>query len=94
MRSSARHAPEQQSSTPSETRRVDASLESALRGVVAGYAPQVCNLEVTFGPFREKRKQLAADPGYVEDVLRDGAQRARAEAQTTMELVRQRTGLR
>jgi tryptophanyl-tRNA synthetase len=47
-----------------------------------------------FGPFREKRKQLAADSAYVEDVLRDGAKRARAEAAKTMELVRSATGLR
>ena len=47
-----------------------------------------------FGPFRERRKQLAADPGYVEDVLRDGARRARAEAEKTMALVREAVGLR
>src|SRR5439155_4535679 len=37
-----------------------------------------------FGPFRDKRKELAARPGYVEEVLRQGAQKARAEAQKTM----------
>jgi tryptophanyl-tRNA synthetase len=46
-----------------------------------------------FGPFREKRKQLAARPDYVEDVLRQGARRARAEAQKTMALVRQAVGM-
>ena len=46
------------------------------------------------GPAREKRKQLAADPDYVEDVLRRGAQRARAEAQKTMALVREAVGMR
>jgi tryptophanyl-tRNA synthetase len=51
-------------------------------------------IEALFGPFRERRKQLAADKNYVDDVLRDGAQRARAEATKTMELVRQATGLR
>ena len=49
-------------------------------------------IDAHFGPFREKRKQLAADPAYVEDVLRDGAKRARAEAVKTMELVREATG--
>ena len=28
-----------------------------------------------FGPAREKRKQLAANPAYVEDVLKRGAQK-------------------
>lgn len=47
-----------------------------------------------FGPFREKRKELASRPDYVEDVLCDGARKARAEAQATMELVREAAGLR
>lgn len=46
-----------------------------------------------FGPYREKRKQLALKPDHVEDVLRDGARRARAEAQKTMELVREAVGM-
>ncbi len=45
-----------------------------------------------FGPFRQKRKELAARPDYVEVVLRRGAQKARAEAQKTMELVRRSGG--
>jgi tryptophanyl-tRNA synthetase len=47
-----------------------------------------------FAPFRDKRKQLAQDVASVEDVLRAGAKRARAEAEITMELVRTATGLR
>ena len=46
-----------------------------------------------FGPFREKRKELAGRPDTVEDVLRAGAAKARAEARATMELVREATGL-
>src|SRR5262249_25484026 len=46
-----------------------------------------------FGPIREKRKQLAAHPGQVEEVLRRGAQKARAEAQQTMALVRRAVGM-
>jgi tryptophanyl-tRNA synthetase len=47
-----------------------------------------------FKPFRERRKQLAADVAYVEGVLADGARRARAEAQQTMALVRQAVGMK
>jgi tryptophanyl-tRNA synthetase len=47
-----------------------------------------------FGPFREKHKELAKDVGYVEDVLREGAKKARAEAQETMALVREAVGMR
>jgi tryptophanyl-tRNA synthetase len=47
-----------------------------------------------FRPMREKRAALAADPGHVEKVLHDGAQRARAVAVRTMERVRMAVGLR
>ena len=43
---------------------------------------------------RERRAQLEADPDYVEDVLREGAKRAGAEAAKTMEKVRRAVGLR
>ena len=65
-------------------------------GMGDGTAKQMLleKIDAYFAPFREKRKQLAANPSYVEDVLRDGAKRARAEATKTMELVREATGLR
>src|SRR5207253_907860 len=47
-----------------------------------------------FAPAREKRKQLAANPDYVEDVLRRGAAKARAEAHKTMALVREAVGMK
>jgi tryptophanyl-tRNA synthetase len=46
-----------------------------------------------FGPFRDRRKELAARPEYVEEALRKGARRARAEAQKTMALVREAVGM-
>ncbi len=47
-----------------------------------------------FAPFRDKRRALAAKPDTVEDILRDGAKRARIETQRTMEKVYKATGLR
>jgi tryptophanyl-tRNA synthetase len=47
-----------------------------------------------FGPFRERRKQLASNPEQVEKILRQGAQKARAEARQTMALVRQAVGMK
>ena len=44
-------------------------------------------------PAREKRKQLAQDASFVEDVLREGARKARAEAQATMALAREAVGM-
>jgi tryptophanyl-tRNA synthetase len=46
-----------------------------------------------FGPYRQRRKELAARPDHVEAVLQAGARKARAEAQKTMELVRRAVGM-
>jgi len=47
-----------------------------------------------FGPFRDRRAELANDIGYVKDVLKDGADRAKAVAAETLEAVRRVVGLR
>ncbi len=46
-----------------------------------------------FAPFREKRKKLEANPGYVKKVLTRGAQMARIIAQETMKEVKTKVGL-
>ncbi|MFA6560960.1 MAG: tryptophan--tRNA ligase [Verrucomicrobiia bacterium] len=47
-----------------------------------------------FAPAREKRQELMKNMDVVHDVLRHGAERARAEADKTMAAVRQAVGLR
>jgi tryptophanyl-tRNA synthetase len=46
-----------------------------------------------FAPYRERRRELAASPDYVQDVLKEGGARARAVAQQVMYKVREATGL-
>ncbi len=46
-----------------------------------------------FAPMREKRAELAADMDYVNDVLRNGAQKASALARETLSKARQAVGL-
>ena len=46
-----------------------------------------------FDPFRARREELAKDPDSLEDILQDGAKRARAAAAITMEKVRKAVGL-
>ncbi len=46
-----------------------------------------------FGPARERRAELARDPASVEDVLRDGARRARETALALVEDCREAAGL-
>ncbi|MCS6913219.1 MAG: tryptophan--tRNA ligase [Myxococcales bacterium] len=49
--------------------------------------------EERFAPLRERRERLAADRDYVEDILRQGARRARAEAHLLLEQVWMAVGL-
>jgi len=51
-------------------------------------------VDAYFAPARARRKQLVHDLGYVESVLQQGAAKARAEAQHTMEVARVVVGLR
>lgn len=46
-----------------------------------------------FAPARAKRLELAANPGYVEDVLQAGAKKARDKGKVVLERVRQACGL-
>lgn len=47
----------------------------------------------TFGEARSKREEFARDPGYVEEVLREGAEQARAIALPLVDQVRKAVGL-
>ena len=46
-----------------------------------------------FAPFREKRAEIVADPQYVDRVLAEGAEKARAVARKTLARVRDAVGL-
>ena len=46
-----------------------------------------------FDPFKARRDELAKDPDSLEDILKTGAERARAAAAPTMEKVRRAVGL-
>ena len=79
--------------TPEEVAEMAARLRAG--GYGYGHAKKALTdaVERLFGPFREKRAALEADPGYVEDVLREGEKRARATAAETMAKVREAVGL-
>lgn len=46
-----------------------------------------------FAPMRERRQQILADPGYVDQVLKEGAERANQLASTVLKRVRTAVGL-
>ncbi len=63
----------------------------------AGYGDMkkklLAKIDAHFAPARDRRRELARDPGYVEEVLQAGARRAREVAGVTLRLVRERVGL-
>jgi tryptophanyl-tRNA synthetase len=46
-----------------------------------------------FAPMRERRLAISQDPAYVEKILAEGAERARAEASKVLQRVRRAVGL-
>lgn len=54
----------------------------------------LAKIQEHFAAARDRRKELLQHPDTVEDILRDGAKKARAEAQKTMELVRSAVGMK
>jgi len=52
------------------------------------------NMAVSLRPFRERAAELRKKPSTIDEVLADGAKRARKIALETMDLVRKRVGIR
>ena len=44
-------------------------------------------------PFQQRYRQITSEPGYLEGVLREGAERVAPIANDTVRLVKQRMGL-
>jgi tryptophanyl-tRNA synthetase len=76
---------------------VGADLEARLRAGGLGYGDLKKALFEHFWEFfataRERRVKLLADPGYVDQVLREGADRARSVASDVMRRARRAAGL-
>ncbi len=79
--------------TPSKLDEIARRCRAAEIGCVECKRMLADNLNQAFAPFREKRAQLAQNPKYIEEVMADGASRARAIARETMKEVREKIGL-
>lgn len=79
--------------TPEEKQALAAQYQAGSIGYGGAKKLLLEKISGYFEGERSKRKELAAQPGYAEEVLRKGAQQARAEAQQTMALVRQAVGM-
>jgi tryptophanyl-tRNA synthetase len=72
-----------------EVEMVNAECRSAGIGCVDCKLRFANNLNKHLEPFRAKRADLAAKPNHIQDILNDGAMRARAIAEQTMVEVRE-----
>ncbi len=75
-------------SPPEEVEMINLECRRAGIGCVDCKKRFAANLNKHLAPFRARRAELASDPDYIWDVLRDGADRARVIAEKTMEEVR------
>ncbi len=76
-----------------EVAEINAACRKAEIGCVDCKRRFAKNLNEDLRPFRERRAELEAKPGYIRDVLADGAKRAQAIAAETMAEVRAAIGL-
>ena len=80
--------------TPPETvRQIDADCRTAGIGCVECKKLFAQNLTEHLAPFRERRAQFAANPNYVWEVLREGAERAGVIARQVLAEVKEAVGL-
>jgi tryptophanyl-tRNA synthetase len=76
-------------SPPEEIDMINVECRKAGIGCVDCKLRFANNLNKHLEPFRAKRAELASNPGYIIDILNDGAKRARAIAEQTMIEVRE-----
>ncbi len=77
-----------------ERAEIAAGCRSAGLGCVDCKQRLAKNLEAVKGPIRERANALREHPARLDELLAEGARRARTAAEATMELVRDRLGLR
>jgi tryptophanyl-tRNA synthetase len=80
-------------SSPEEIERVNLDCRTAGIGCVDCKRMLAKNMNAHLEPFRACREELNQKPEHIWDVLHDGARRARAIAEKTMEEVREAIGL-
>ena len=80
--------------TPEERDALAARYRAGGMGYGEAKVALLEKIQTYFAPYRARRAELVANPAEVDDVLRDGAARARAVAQATMAEARKLVGLR
>jgi tryptophanyl-tRNA synthetase len=83
----------QQSFNPTQVEDIAAKCLTAQIGCVDCKLMVSKEIIKSLEPFRQRRAELASNPGYIKDVLRDGSQRAKVIARQTLDEAKQRLGL-
>lgn len=78
---------------PSQFDEISGQCRTAKIGCVSCKLIVAKAINTALEPFRQRRAGFAAKPGYVEDVLADGARRAQEIASETIREAKQRMGL-
>ncbi|MBI4870571.1 MAG: tryptophan--tRNA ligase [Candidatus Riflebacteria bacterium] len=79
--------------TPAELEDMAARYRKGGFGYGSAKKELLAKIDATFAPYRARRQELLASPDRIEDVLVDGARRARAEARKTLDTARAACGL-
>ena len=79
--------------TPEEVAEMAANFRAGNYGYGHAKKALLAAYHRLFDPFKARRDELAKDPDSLEDILKDGAARARAAAAPTMDKVRRAVGL-
>jgi len=80
--------------TPDEVEEMKAKYRAGGYGYGHAKLALFDKLWTYFEPMRKRRAELEQNPDFVWQVLREGAEKARVEAEKTMDLVRKAVGLR
>jgi len=74
---------------PAETGQIEADCRGGKLGCVAHKKQTAALMDTFLAPFRERRRRYESDRSLVEDIIRDGDDRARRVARLTMDEVRE-----
>lgn len=74
---------------PAEYPQIEADCRQGQIGCVACKKKLAAKLNAYLAPFREKRRELEEEPGLVNEILADGAEKARQEAAQIMAEIRE-----
>ncbi len=79
--------------SPAVVDTIAMECRSAARGCVDCKKQLGVAINEYLAPLRSRRAEIAADQGYIDRVIREGAEKARAIAKVTMVEVKQKMGL-